>query len=334
MTILGCWGEDTDLQTKAVGFTTGTGYGRTGYSRIAVGHYSQTVDSLSYPIASPVTSCWLSAQVYSGMSSTSRRFLGLGRSGFSGGIWLRTDASNSWKLALVKVNESDAETVLATETGASIVGLTRFDIRVDSFGASGRVRVYVTAAATPVIDTGAGGTDLTWASGPSNLDVVRYRNITSNTGNMTYISETILADEDTRMMSLVTLYPNAAGASNNFSVGTYAEVDENTVANDADVMSSATSGQHAELALSNLPAGNFTIKAVKVSARAARGASGPQQLKLGIRDNTAGISVDAGRTLDVVWGEYHRLMTTNPATAAAWAQSEIDPLQLAIESLT
>lgn len=335
MAILGVWAEDQDFPaaTRSAAFSS-AGVGRTGYGRAAISLTNSSSDAIGAPIASPVTSVWLSAQVsFNGLGTTGFRFLGAGRSGYNGGIWIRTGTTTPAKVALVKVDESGTQTDLASESGASLVtgSWRKFDILIESFGATGRVRVYFAGGTDPIIDYSG---DLTWATGPTNLDVPRLRFAYASA--YAHFSEIIMAEStmDTRTMSVVTLYPNGAGAGNTFDSGTYAEIDDGILANDADILASGTSGQHAELALSNLPAGTFDVLAVKVCTRAVRGATGPAQLKIGIRDNTSGINVDAGRSLATAWGEYTRFMLTNPAASRDWLQADIDPLQIAVESLT
>ena len=85
------------------------------------------------------------------------------------------------------------------------------------------------------------------------------------------VSEVILADEDTRhFVGVASLAPSAAGDTNTWDSGAYTDIDE-AVLDDADMLKSGTAAQDFNCNLNDLPAGDFDIGGVKVTARAVRG---------------------------------------------------------------
>ncbi len=190
------------------------------------------------------------------------------------------------------------------------------------FGASATVHVYVNHV---LVITYSGSTTI---SGITNLDCVSI----ATANNQYYISEFIVGDSDTRNFSLLTMAPNAAGDVNNWTTGTYASINPTTI-NDASVIAVNTTGQDFQANLIDLPAGSFgNVQAVKAIARAEiTVGSTPTALKIGVKTNST-INVDAGRSLTTGFLSYERLMLTNPVTSAAWQASEMNPLQIDLQS--
>jgi hypothetical protein len=323
--------EDVDFQVQSTGFSIDTGGGRfrSGYARCAVAGATTIAPHQGYPFAPAVTSCWVSGWQWTvNGPTTNSRFLGIGRSTSAyGGIFVGTHNTTTSKCALWYQDAAGAWTLKASEAGNSITGgLQKYDIRIENFGATTRVRIYIDGAAIPVIDyTG----DLRWGA-VTDLDCF----LIGQNGSVYHrISECLIADEDTRAMSLVTLYPNAAGDANTLDSGLYGDIDE-AVLNDADLLSSSTTGQVAQFNLSTLPAGVFTIKDVTGVFRGIRGPTGIQNWKFGLK---TGGTIDVGQTylMDTGWASYTRSFgSLNPVTGNPWTQAEIDALQIAFESLT
>ncbi len=144
-------------------------------------------------------------------------------------------------------------------------------------------------------------------------------------------SQLIIADEPTIGWRLITRYPNAAGATGDFT-GTYTDVDE-TVYNDADFINSSTNG-HVETYGQTGPAiSGYTVRAVGVYARAKRGASGPANLQMALRSGGTDY-FSASKALGIGYAAYGHIWETNPATAAAWVSTAIDALQPGVKAVT
>jgi hypothetical protein len=152
-----------------------------------------------------------------------------------------------------------------------------------------------------------------------------------NSGGNYFASELIVADADTRSMSLVTMALNATGDANNWTTGTFASINPVTI-NDANVIAVNTTGQDFQANCIDLPSGSFSVLAVKVAARAeVTAGSTPTSLKMGVKTGGT-VNVDGGRSPTSGFLTYERLMTQNPVTSAAWLQSAMNALQLDLQS--
>lgn len=334
MTVLWCGTEDVDFPLG--GEVIASGVWRAGYGRssAAFAKYNTNLPR-STPLAAPITSGWLSFRHQGFAANIGNTTVGLTKSSSAAAIAPGLhigNASTSGKVALFR-SDGTAMTQVWAESGSSVPysGTYKFDLQFSNWGAATNVTLYLTlGTATPVV-LYSGTLDMT-ATGIASVDQLAIGTLSG--------FEIVLADEDTRpVLGLVTLYPNTAGNQNTFSTpGSFSDLAEAPAAysiNDATAISSDTAGQRAEFALSNLPAGSFTIKAVKVAARALRGTTGPQSLKLGVRDTTRSITnVDAGRVLATTYTTYEQMMQVNPASSAAFTQAEIDGLQISLESGT
>lgn len=319
MAILWCGGEEIDFAPMPASVTT-AGRWRAAYSRQAV-YASNPAYSAAF---GPVVSAWVSAQVYVYATSLIR-ILGLVNGATRKGLHFGFDSggSNLAKGAVYK-HDGSTYTLLASETGSSFVAdsITKLDMQITSYGPTGNIKVYANGAL--IIDfTG----DLSVA-GVTNLDRFVVQGYVSSISN-TPLSEIIVADEDTRLFSLKTLIPNAAGDANSFTSGGYTEIDELALS-DADTMYSATPGQAVQVGLTGMPTGDFVVKAVKLAARVADGVGG-MGMKMGVKTNAA-IHLGAAVTLDASWRSIEALQHTNPATGNRYTPAEIEALQLAFES--
>jgi hypothetical protein len=219
-------------------------------------------------------------------------------------------------------------TTLATSTlTAPDTTLHKMDLLV-SYGTSGRVRLYI----NNVLFCDYSG-DVT-ASGATTLDGFIIGGLTASTSFGTAWSEIIVADEDTRPLSLKTIAPNATGDTTAWTSGTWADIDE-IVATDADLAASDTALQVLSVNCTGMPSGasGLTVRAVKSVALAARGATGPTKLALGVRQSSTN-AFASGVTLDTGYSVVSTTWTTNPVTSSAFTASEIDALQLAYRSET
>ena len=324
--VLWCGGEDIDFPNgAATPVSTNSAYFRTGYARCAVGNVAGTnttsARSLSF-VGGGVTSCWLHAYCAPLALMSSSVYIGLGlNSAAQVAIAIGTSTASASKTALWLFS-SGSWTQLATETGASLGATQTLDMNVQSFGASATVTVYVNGVS---VISYSGSTTVT---GVASLDCV----CLVGGSNYGYISEIVVTDTlDTRSMSLLTGAPNAVGDTNNWTAGTYANINPTSI-NDTSVISVNTTVADFQANVTDLPAGTFSVNAVKVSARAEVTAGAvPTGIKLGVRISAVNY-LDTAHTLTAAFAPYERLMTTNPATSAAWAQSDINPLQLALES--
>jgi hypothetical protein len=326
MSILWCGGEDIDFPNGfSPAVNTSATYSRAGYARCAVS--IQTVSNMIRSALFPggaLTSLWFSVRAYvQDLGTTNNRGrIGLGKSGTNNGLYLGR-GSSAGKMALLKY-EGGIWSNLAEEAGTSLgSALRKIDVQVIDHGAAATVNVYLDGNQVIAL---VGDTTI---SGVTGLDSI----IATCTANSEYwhLSEAIVADEDTRLMSLVTQAPNLAGDANAWT-GLYTDIDETTL-NDADLLYTNAAGNGAQFNTIDLPAGTFTIKAVRVAARAAKSASStPTKVALGIKTGGT-VDLDVGQSCTTAWQTLERLMAQNPVTTNDWQQSEMNALQLAVGSV-
>ncbi len=203
--------------------------------------------------------------------------------------------------------------------------LQTLDIHIVCNTASGSIKMYMSG--TLRIDSGT--VDLSWID---EIDFVRaYGGTIFGLGYNTYISQVIVADEPTIGMRLLTRYMNGAGATGDWTGG-YTDVDE-IIYNDADFISSAVADQVELFTQTGPEISGYVVRAVGVSARARRGASGPANIQLALR--SAGSNYfSPSKPLDIGYGAFLHIWDEDPATSADWLNTAIDALQPGVKSIT
>lgn len=329
MSVLWCGGEDIDFPNSLrPSYSTDGSTFRSGYARQSIlinGAGGQMSKGVAFP-GGAVTDLWFSFYGYTpGSLDTNRGYIGLGKvSGTNNGLFVGLGASTG-KLAILKL-VSGAWTVLASETGTSINPgtLYRFDLHVQSFGGTATIDLYLNGNASPAC---------TFSGAPGITDVTSLECVLLYIGSLNHYwcgSEFIVADVDTRTYSLVTMYPDSAGSANEWT-GAYTDIDDPLI-NDADVLYTEAAGNAAQFGLTTIPAGDFTIKHMKIAARVAKAVGATVgSVKLGVLTDST-IDLDAGQAADTAWDTIERHMPQNPVTENDWQPDEMAGLQLAVES--
>lgn len=324
MSILWCGGEDIDFSSPG-SVTSTTSYNgtpmRSDFARCAVS--SGEVFVYGVPVLdTPVTSCWMSFQgrVTDFGSGKNLRVCGMVDSASGKGIYVGANPSAQTYLS---INKYDGSTVtsLAAESTATLDGsVHKFDLQIIDHGATATVNLYKdgSLAATYSGSTEISGVDSFNAVGMAN--VVIYGSC---------VSEIIVADEDTRLLSVRTASPSAAGDTTEWE-GAYTDIDEVTLS-DADVISTDTADEDFQCNLTGMPAGDYIVKAVKVAARCTDGIGG-MGIKIGIKTNSD-VDLSDAITLGGYWETKERLYNENPITSNRFTPAEIDALQIALQSV-
>jgi hypothetical protein len=216
---------------------------------------------------------------------------------------------------------------LASEAGASFVdtAIQYLIIQVISYGATATVNVWIDGV---LVINFAG--DVT-VSGMTNMDcVVLGPQSGFGSGFSPVMSEVIVADEDIRTFSLFTQAGTGTGWDDLWT-GAYTDCNPITI-NDANAVYTQTAGQDEAFALTSLPSGTFSVKAVLAAARAQKTSGSPiGTLKLGWYTSST-VAVDSGHALTSAWECYENLALLNPVTATNWTQSDIGSLQEDLQS--
>lgn len=322
--VLWMGGEDIDFPNGTAASCSGTsgGWYRSAYARGQVGSCG-TASSISTSRVFPggaITSGWLSARIYNAYSNT--KYVGFGKVGTSNILMFGTDSADASKPALWKYNGTTWTQIASGAAGAfSTSSLHKVDLQVISYGASATVNIYINAAVSAAV-TYSG--DVT-AGGNTNLDGVALGYMQGQA----LVSEIIVADSDTRLLSLATLAPNAAGDANAWT-GAYTDV--NTVSiNDTTYVSNNTSGDDFQCNLSALPTGNFQVLSTKIVARATKTASGLTSVAVGVKTN-ATVNTPAAVAQQASWTTNETYYSTNPVTATNWTTTDINALQINLRS--
>lgn len=319
-TIYFAGGEDYDFsKAGSVAVDTTTTFRRTAYTRCSLkvtqNSANNYLDGWTATLSAPQSSFWLTARFYgpnvSGTGYTLLRF-----SDASGVVRLLVDLTTSGTVMRVsKVNAAGTITPLATTNTVPITqALMKFDLFIN-YAASGSFQFYVDGA---LILSYSGNLLTDSATSVSSFF------LGGLFGAACYWSEVICADTDTRTLGLVTLAPSANGNLFNWDAGSVTSINEVTL-DDTGVITSGTVGQVAQFTVgaSGVSSGNLAIKAVCITARAVKGATGPQNVKLGVRTGGADyVSAD----IPLQSGAFGRIQTAfmvNPGTSNAWLVSEV-----------
>ena len=322
-TILWMGGEDIDFPNGTLlSIGTDSRVFRSGYSRggVYVSSYPGIASSNAFP-GGAVTSAWISFQWYH-TGNSNYPAVGFGKTGTSSYLFFGTDSGNGAKAALWKY-DGTTFTELASESGTSVSGSwsvsgpVKFDMQVISYGASATVNVYMAAQPTAILTY----TGNVVAGSAVSLDTAAIR----AHDNGENISEVIVSSTDTRNLSLVTLAPNAAGDTNNWT-GSYSNINPLTI-NDATNITDNTNNDVFECKMNSLPSTGVTILGVKIGARATTAGGGETSIALGVKTNSS-ISVPSATTQTAAWSTTETFYSTNPVTTNPWAPSEINALQI------
>jgi hypothetical protein len=130
---------------------------------------------------------------------------------------------------------------------------------------------------------------------------------------------------------LYTLPPTGAGADTAWT-GTYTEIDE-IVYSDADFVNTSTNDAVEIFSITAPTLTGYVVKTIAVTARAKRGGSGPQNLRLILRSSGTNYDNGSDIALGVGYGATWANWATNPATAAAWVNAAVSSLQYGVKAI-
>lgn len=318
MTILYVGGEPNDFYGDQVSVNTITTYRDTKYSRCAL---NMGLKSIYTPEWTPISSLWMHFHIFNSNSAIWYK-LGFRKSGTDAFIGMYYTSGTS----SVRLYKYDGTTYTAlvtsditpfTSSSSNIV-----DIQVSSYGSNGTINAFVNGQLACSY-TG----DIAVLS-QTTLDYAIFE--CPHSSYLYYLSEVIIADEDTRGMHLSTLIPNAAGDQNQWT-GAYTDVDDLNV-DDSSMLYTDSASQNVQLGLADLSADlNAKIIDVHIHSRAAVSSGSTLDLKQGVKTN-ANIHLGSAHTLDAGWDIYVDTFSQNPQTVAEWTVSDINALQIAFQS--
>lgn len=332
-------GDDLSFQKGGVPVVvTISGWFNAGFAECALAVHStgNPVKGNSFP-GGAVASGWLHflmfpSQSWGDFAANTTQFIGgWGQSSTYNGLVIGCIGGNyGGVLNQVTLFKYDGTTLtaLATESGTSLTNLiiNQFDIQLVNYGATATVRVYVN---NNLVITFTG--DVT-VSGMTDSDCVIFGIPWSGADADYGFSEVIVGDSDTRAVRLVTQHLTANGNTDQWT-GDYTDWNPVTIDTSNSVYTN-TIAQIEEAELSSLPSGPWSPLAclLAVYAEATEG-SDVGTLDLGWYTNST-VNVDGGHSLTSAWECYERLALINPVTTNPWQPSEINALQVCVESET
>jgi len=326
MSILWCGGEDIDFPLGApVSTTVDTGYYTIALSRCAI---SRTLDTSGWCLSSVFTkeaNPWVHV-VRGGLQTCSSNvsLFAIIHSATGRGFRIGVSPTIAGKLTILSYDGTTI-TTLAAETGVSLAsGKQTLDLKISNYGSSGTVDLYCNGA---IVATYTGNISITGVDGFDQVGIIGYVHPANYSAAF---SQIIIADEDTRLMTLKSLIPNADGDLNEWT-GVYSNIDEETLS-DADTVYTNIADETFLCNLSGMPTGNFICKGVKITSRATDGVGG-LGIQLGIKTNST-VSLGDSVTLDVIWQTYESLYQQNPVTFNRFTPTDIEALQFAVKSVS
>lgn len=187
-------------------------------------------------------------------------------------------------------------------------------------GASGSATVYLDG----VERMPTGSASMTYST---DITSVQYLG-----GGLIVVGGVVVATEPTIGWRLGRLAPLAAGASTAWT-GDYTSIDETTL-NEADYIYSGTANQVETFTITLTPTiTGYVPRAVAVSARARRGASGPANLQLALRSGSTDY-FSSSKSLGLGFSANLNIWETNPDTSADWTSAQLSSLQIGVKSIT
>lgn len=319
--ILWCGGEDIDFPNgDAIAVTITAGHFRAGYARCAISPAASAATMKSTPFpGGAVTSCWVSFEAYRPGVAFETQGIGVALAGAAKGILAAADATGFLKLWRYD-SGAPSLTQLAIESSVTFTGdtLHRIDMEVAGWGAAATVNIYLDGVLR-VTYTG----DLTFGGAVTGVDSVWARS-----GNASMpVSEIVVADEDTRLMSLVTMAPNGAGTSTGWT-GAYTDVAEVTI-DDATALSDVSGVADAAFPLTGIP-GSPALSTIclKTAVRAKLDPTAPVfGLRFGETLGNTFVSLGSTPPMTVDFGTFEWFDPQSPALDAAATNALLLTLQ-------
>lgn len=330
MNVLWIGGEETSFPNGlGASASTGGSTHRTGYSRYSTvcgtagtfnGGLPNYSGSLPFP-GGAVTSCWMSAYAYYNATGSGEPWFGLGQSGQAGkGLWVGT-GSSSGVLGIATYNGSSYTLLASSSFTVNTTNLYKLDLQVINYGTSATVNLYLNGS---LAISYSGSISVTGVTG---FDTA----LLQGNGNGAYLSEFIVADSDTRSLSVLTCAPAGNGTTQAWSNPAYTNFNPIGI-NDANSTYTNTTGQNEQATMIQTPTGTFSVVAIKIEARAmATSGATATNLKLGI--NSGGtVGVGSAHALGISFTTYEDLSANNPATGIPFTQTTLNAAQLNLQS--
>lgn len=198
----------------------------------------------------------------------------------------------------------------------------KLDIHIENCGPNGTITVYFNGV-EHVKYTG----DIRPVSGNIDFVTTSYHICTYRLCGV-YMSEIIVADEDTRLMRVKTIALNANGDNNEWTGG-YSNINEEGLDTTTKIYT-ADVGSNFQANATGMPSGTWSVRAVRIATQSVD-ATGMLGLQMGIKTNEESYLEDTN-TSSGYWKTDSMIMNTNPITNSEWTPLEIENLQIHLRS--
>lgn len=259
-------------------------------------------------------------------------------SGSDDGSWLRLNAADGTILAYIDVLNGSCTNRVYNAGGSSanapsswlmaVSSLNIYDLMYKDDGTTCTFEVYINGSLQQSVTIASTGT----AKMPTRLQFDN-TDIGIGTGHVWCYSQFIMANESTVGMKMKELLPNA--------VGNYTDLAADVTAVDDDDISSGwvgdTNAQKQSFTITGYTLGvGKAVHSVLVNADVRIGTTGPQNIRPFVRISATDYLAPSDITpfTSSKRGMIGHAWTQNPATTAAWTESEIQALEAGIEIKT
>ena len=276
------------------------------------------------PLNSSVSEFWFHANIGRSNASSSGTIVNFNDS-VSGNTQLTLEERSGSLMRIRKHNPTATELGIF---GFALGGYHQLDIQVVIHPITGVLNVWVNKVQL-VSFTG----DTSTQNG--SVDELHFRSASTSALFVSYVSEVIVADEDTLEMRMARLTPNAIGTHSGWT-GVFGDIDE-IDASESDNVDTNVIGQTFSSNVVDIPAAGagMSVLAVGIEGLLTRSVNTPVNdiqylLRSGGADfNTANLAIPADGSLT----PKTVLFNQNPLTTAAWTQVEVDALEVGVTSV-
>lgn len=243
---------------------------------------------------------------------------------------IRRPNATTWRLEYFNGSAFvTTEATWANGPGAD-TALHRFDVRLSLSNTVGVFSVFrdgVLVATFSLTDT-----IYTTATTIDRISIYAGGYISSATDS--FVSAVIVADEDTRSLSLSQMLPSGAGGVSEWT-GTFASVDETGI-DDADFIESLTSNQNITFNFADLPTAvaGQAVEAVIVSGRGRVGTTAPTGIAVAARIGATNFEATLTKPAVTAYGPFQAVLAFNPATTTPWTQTQVNAAEFGVKSKT
>jgi len=259
--------------------------------------------------------------------------LGVGNTGNTNGAGVYVTTNSTFGLSIARY---DGTTITNLVTGPANlfpnvnnqVAQGRIDFQITNYGATSVCNLYVNGV---FYATFSGSTTV---AGLTNFNCVNLPSSPAGNnpgGALGSASEVIVANEDTRSFSLMTMAPRAAGTTSGWT-GLFSAVNPVTI-NDANSTFTNTVALDEQFQVTAVASGSYAVRQVKVNARmSATAGSTATHVATGFNlGGTVSVGTPFG-PLGTAFVDEESYYATNPVSTVAWTTTDLSTIQVDLRS--